>query len=134
MELVEEASSHSESPVRTAAVDACLGLRTERVKSLLRGVALWDQDLMVRKAASITLTDWLGEGAQEVLTDDGTGERVGPLRRAISLAMIRDYERRLVRLSGLSIPAALLVVLGLMWLRLRRGRAEMLRAGVGGPR
>jgi hypothetical protein len=46
--------------------------------------------------------------------------------------MVRDHDKRLARLSHLSIPVSLLVVLGLMWVRLRRDGAEIVRRGIGG--
>ena len=80
------------------AIEAAAALRSERMKGLLCKLALWDENLPVRRAASIALAEWLGPAAQQLLSEGKHGE-VGPVRRAISLAMIRDYDRRLVRLS-----------------------------------
>jgi DNA-binding winged helix-turn-helix (wHTH) protein len=130
--LTDEASKNTDSEVRLRAVDAARLAGGDAMKALLRRLALWDENLMVRKAASIALAEWLGGFAEEILSKNAEGENAGAVRRAISLAMIRDYDKRLVRLSHLSIPVGLLVVGGLMWVRLRRGGTEIIREGVGG--
>ena len=132
--LIVEASRAPEPEVRLQAIEACLLLRDEGMKPLIRKLALWDEDLAVRKAAAIALTCWFPQEAAVLLS---AGERpdekeAGLIRRAISLAMVRDHDKRLAPLSALSIPVAFLVVIGLAWVRLRRGGREILRRGVGG--
>jgi hypothetical protein len=102
------------------------------MKGLLCKLALWDRDLMVRKFASIALAEWIGTAVEDEISDDRDGGHAGLIRRAISLAMVRDHNKRLVRLSHLSIPVSVLVVAGLMWVRLRRDGAEIVRSGIGG--
>jgi DNA-binding winged helix-turn-helix (wHTH) protein len=130
--LIDAASKNTDSEVRLRAVEAARLAGIDEIKALLRRLALWDEDLMVRKAASIALADWLGVGAEAILSENAEGEHVGIVRRAISLAMIRDYDKRLVQLSHLSIAVSLLVVGGLMWVRVRRGGTEIIRQGIGG--
>ncbi len=130
--LIIDASENADSEVRLRAVEATLLLRGDRMRVLLRQLALWDENLMVRKVASIALADWLGLKAEEVLSSSAEDESAGIVRRAISLSMIRDYDKRMIDLSRLSIPVILLVIGGLMWVRLRRGGAEIVRQGVGG--
>jgi DNA-binding winged helix-turn-helix (wHTH) protein len=130
--MISEASESPDPNKRLEAVNAAGVLRTDEMRSLLRRLALWDRDLGVRKAASIELARWLGAGAGEILARDENGERVGSIRRAISLAMIRDQDKRLVSLLSVSMPVGLLVIAGLMWVRLRRNGAEILRQGLGG--
>ncbi len=127
------AAAESTGPaVRLHAADAAALLRTDEMKNLLRSLALWDRDLTVRKTASIALAEWVGTDV-ELLLSDGTGaDKASVIRRAISLAMVRDHNKQLVRLSHLSIPISLFVVGGLMWVRLRRDGAEILRRGIGG--
>ncbi|MEK6300432.1 MAG: winged helix-turn-helix domain-containing protein [Acidobacteriota bacterium] len=129
--LIAEASKSSDPEVRLRAIEGAATLTSEEMKDLLCKLALWDENLPVRRAASIALAEWLGVGAQQALSEHSHGE-VGPVRRAISLAMIRDYDKRLVRLSILEPLVALLVVGGLMWVRLRRDGAEIVRQGTGG--
>ncbi len=129
--LIREASNNPDAEVRLRAVEAAATLKSGEAKELLRTLALWDENLLVRKAASIALAAWLGAGAQTLLAEN-TGSDVGPVRRAISLAMIRDQNKRLVRLSVVEPLVALLVVGGLMWVRLRRDGAEIVRQGMGG--
>ncbi|HJQ24352.1 MAG TPA: winged helix-turn-helix domain-containing protein [Blastocatellia bacterium] len=130
--LIAESSRNADAEIRKRAIEAAAIVRGEPMRELLRELALWDKDLMVRKAASIALADWLGLEAAERLAKDGPGENAGPVRRAISLAMIRDYDKRLVELGRLPLTVALLVVGGLMWVRLRRGGAEIVQQSVGG--
>lgn len=130
--LIIDASRNADSEVRLRAVEAAALLRGDDMRVLLRQLALWDENLMVRKAASITLADWLGLEAEDLLSSSAEDESAGIVRRAISLSMIRDYDRRMIDLSRLSIPVILLVIGGLMWVRLRRGGAELVRQGIGG--
>ncbi|HSO76491.1 MAG TPA: winged helix-turn-helix domain-containing protein [Blastocatellia bacterium] len=129
--LITEAGNSLDAEVRLRAVDAAATLKGGEAKELLRKLALWDEDLLVRKAASIALAEWLGAEAQPFLSQN-TGDEVGPVRRAISLAMIRDQNKRVVRLSVAEPLVALLVVGGLMWVRLRRDGPEIVRQGMGG--
>ena len=129
---IEEASRHADAEIRKRAIEAAAILRGESMREMLRKLALWDDDLMVRKAASIALADWLGLAAEALLAKDVAGENTGLVRRAISLAMIRDYDKRLVKLAHLPLAVSLLVVGGLMWVRLRRGGAEIVQQTVGG--
>jgi len=118
--------------VRLRAVGAAGVSRTPNMKSLLAELSLWDDSLTVRRAAGIALAEWIQTGVERVLSDRGDGERAGLIRQAISLAMVRDYNKHLVRLTSLSIPVSVLVVLGLMWVRLRRDGSEIVKRGIGG--
>lgn len=130
---ITDAGRSSDAETRKRAIEAAAILRSPDMRELLRKLALWDEDLMVRKAASIALADWLGLQAEALLAKPvGAGESAGPVRRAISLAMIRDYDKRLVELAHLPLAVSLLVVGGLMWVRLRRGGAEIVQQTVGG--
>jgi DNA-binding winged helix-turn-helix (wHTH) protein len=130
--LIVEASRHEDPGVRLSAVEASQSLREDAINAMLWRLALWDRDLGVRKAASIALAVWFQEAAGDVLSNDRDEEHAGPIRRAVSLAIIRDYDKRLVRLHRLSVPVSLLVVLGLMWVRVRRNWSEIVREGIGG--
>jgi DNA-binding winged helix-turn-helix (wHTH) protein len=129
---ITDASRSTDAEIRKRAIEAAAMLRSAAMRELLRKLALWDEDLMVRKAASIALADWLGLEAEVLLAKDGAGESTGLVRRAISLAMIRDYHKRLVKLTHLPLAVSLLVIGGLMWVRLRRGGAEIIQQTVGG--
>ena len=130
--LIVEASGHADSDVRLSAIEAAASLRAPEMRELLRRLALWDKDLLVRKCASIALAEWIGTAVEDELSDGHEGAHAGLIRRAISLAMVRDHNKRLVRLTHLSIPVSLLVVAGLMWVRVRRDVAEIVRSGTGG--
>lgn len=130
--LVSEASANADSEVRLCAARAAALLSTSEMTSLLRKLALWDRDLMVRKTASIALAQRIGTGVEQALSGSSRETHAGLVRRSVSLAMVRDHDKQLVRLSHLSIPVGLLVVLGLMWVRLRRDGSEIVRRGIGG--
>jgi DNA-binding winged helix-turn-helix (wHTH) protein len=130
--LIVDASENNDSEIRLSATAAAGLLRIDAMRRLLRKLGLWDRDLMVRKNASIALATWIGTAVEQTLSDGHNGANAGPIRQAISLAMVRDHNRKLVRLSHLSIPVSLLVVAGLMWVRLRRDGAEIVRNGIGG--
>ncbi len=130
--LIADASGNADSEARLRVIEAAALLRTAEMRVLLRKLALWDKDLLVRKSASIALAEWIGTAVEYALSDGHEGAHAGLIRQAISLAMVRDHNKRLVRLSHLSIPVSVLVVAGLMWVRLRRDGAEIVRSGIGG--
>jgi DNA-binding winged helix-turn-helix (wHTH) protein len=130
--LISDAGEDAASEVRLGSIEAAALLGSEAMKTLLRRLALWDQDLMVRKFASIALAEWIGTDVEKSLSGGNGYAHAGPVRQAISLAMVRDHDKKLVRLSHLSIPVSVLVVGGLMWVRFRRDGGEILRSGVGG--
>ncbi len=130
--LIAAATENPESEVRLRAIEVAGLLRTAEMQALLRRLALWDRDLLVRKVASIALAEWIGTEVEDALSDSHEGAHAGLIRQAISLAMVRDHNKRLVRLSRLRIPVSLLVVAGLMWVRVRRDGADIVRSGIGG--
>lgn len=132
LSVLLQAAQSSDPNVRLGAVEGCSALRNPEVKSVLRKLALWDPDLGVRKAASIALAEWLGAAAEDLLANGDDREHVGRVRRAISLAIIRDHDKRLIRFSRMPIPIGVLVFLGLLWVRLRRGGAEIVMQGARG--
>jgi DNA-binding winged helix-turn-helix (wHTH) protein len=140
-DLIIEAATQSDANVRLCAVEACAFRRDENTREVLRHLSLWDGELAVRKAASIALADWFQTEVASLLSKDAEpfaalpnpeGKKAGTIRRAISLAMIRDYDKRLIWLPKLSLPVSVLVVGGLMWVRLLRGGQALLRQGIGG--
>ncbi len=131
-ELIDAALDEQDVEIRLSAIEAAKILRDEKTKALLRHLALWDAELAVRKSASIALADWLQTGVAGIFSKDEAGENVGTIRRAISLAIIRDYDKQLLRLNHLSPLVSLLVVGGLMWVRLLRGGRAILLQGTGG--
>jgi DNA-binding winged helix-turn-helix (wHTH) protein len=127
--LLVEASRHEDPNVRLRAVEACRWAREPAIEEMLRRVSLWDRSLRVRKAASIALADWLGQAAGEMLYDE---KPVGLIRRVVSLALIRDHARHLLSLSWLPIAVRLMIILALVWVRLRRDWAAIVRRSVSG--
>jgi DNA-binding winged helix-turn-helix (wHTH) protein len=132
LDLITEAARHANPTVRLRAVEACRWRRPQETKDLLRSLALWDRALRVRKAGSIALAQAFGTEAQTILSDTIDNEKIGLIRRALSLALIRDYDKSAVRLPKLSIPVSVLILLALIWVRLRRDARDIIRRGAGG--
>ena len=131
-DIVTEAMRHEDASVRLCAVESSRPVRSPELNTRLRTLALWDEDLGVRKAASIELADWFGSAVEAVFAR-ATGEKhVGRIRRAISLAIVREYNNRLIQLPHLSFAVSVMVMLGLVLVRLRRNGIDIIRQGVGG--
>ncbi|MGH7457173.1 MAG: hypothetical protein ACRENG_37835, partial [bacterium] len=126
--LLVEASRHADPNVRLCAIAACRWVRDPAIQEMLRRVSLWDRSLGVRKAASTTLADWLNQAAGETLYH----EAVGLIRRVVSLALIRDYQRHLLPLNRFPIAVRFMIILALIWVRLRRDWAVIVQRSVSG--
>jgi len=130
--LIIEASHHNETNVRLRAIEACRWIRNDETHKMLRRVSLWDRSLHVRKAASIALADWFEQAAGENLYHETNNEKLGLLRRVVSLALIRDYKRHLLPLTKFPLIVRGLVILALIWVRLRRDWPEIVRQSISG--
>ena len=130
--LVIEASRHSDQSVRQCAVESSRPVRNPELNTRLRTLALWDKSLEVRKAASIELADWFGSAVGAVLARTADEERGGRIRRAISLAIVREYNNRLIQLPSLSLAVSVMVMIGLVLVRLRHDGIDIIRRGLGG--
>lgn len=132
VKFLREAGEHESDEVRLCTVNACQALHNPELQEELCRRSLRDGSMAVRKAAGMILADWLGALTQKTLSASTAGKSAGIVRRAVSLALVRDHEKRLAPLSRHYAVVSLLVVLGLLWVRLRRGFPDILRAGFGG--
>jgi len=131
--LFENTCQHPDPEVRICAIQSIGTLANNFVKKLLKNIALWDNDKHVRKSASIALLEKFGaQGEAILLKQDEQGEKAGIFRRAFSLAFVRDYNKSLVHLLHLPISIALMLLLSLIWVRIWRGREEIMRQTLGG--
>ncbi|HYP28352.1 MAG TPA: winged helix-turn-helix domain-containing protein [Blastocatellia bacterium] len=130
--LIEDASRAADPGVRLCAIEAAFLVGDGHAKELLRNMCLWDEDLGVRKAACIALADLFQTRAGDLLFEAQGARAPGTFRRAVSLAMMRDYDKQFVRLASLPVTLSLLVIGGLAWVRLRRDWRDILRKGAGG--
>jgi DNA-binding winged helix-turn-helix (wHTH) protein len=130
--LIVEASQHADVNVRLHAIEACRWLRDSEIKEMLRRVALWDRSLNIRRAASVALADWFGQAAGEILYQKSGDMKAGFLRRVVSLALIRDYKRSLLPLSRFPLGVSGVTILALVWVRLRRNWADIIRQSFSG--
>lgn len=131
-EIIMNACYDENPEIRQRAAESCLSVKNSSIKTILRELALWDDDLLVRKAASIVLVKHYGTDGTKLLADKSGEKQPGLIRRAISLAFVRDYEKKMIRLSDIPVPIILLVVSGLVWVRLRRDQLSILKEVVGG--
>jgi hypothetical protein len=118
--------------VRLRAIEACRWVRDVEIKTMLQRVSLWDRSLRVRKSASIALADWFGQAAGEMLYQATNGEKATLFRRVVSLALIRDHQRDLLPLARLPLAVSGLIILALIWVRLRRDWNAIVRQSIGG--
>ena len=130
--FIVEASRHEEENVRMQAIAACRWIHDEATQQMLQHVAWWDHSLHVRQAASRALAARLGQGAGTALFHEAAGEKISWLRRVVSLALIRDYKNELLPLPQFSLPTRAMIILALIWVRLRRDWPDVVRQGTSG--
>ena len=130
--LIEEALQSENAKVRISAIETVALLPLNQLRTVLQNRALWDDDLMVRKAASIVLAENNGDSSIRAVIATQQETKPGIIRQAISLAFIRDHNKRLFKLRKLPPLVAFLVLSGLVWVRLRREKLEILKSTLGG--
>lgn len=125
-------SIKSDDPeIRIIAIESAKLLKNDEMRDELLRVAFWDKDLSVRKAACIMLVEQYSSKGQKLIVARGT-QKAGIIRRAISLAIIRDHDKNMVHLLKLPFLIAVLVTLGLMWVRVIRESKDIARQTAGG--
>lgn len=127
-----ESTAHTDAGVRLCAITSSRPIRGPELNRRLRTLALWDGDLNIRRAANIELADWFGSAVEAVLARAPGDERPGRIRQAVSLAIVREYNTRLIRLPHLSLAVSVMVMIGLLLVRLRHSGVEIIRQGTGG--
>ena len=130
-EYISESMKNADPKIRIRAIDSATLLKNESMQDKLLALALWDEDLIVRKAASIKLIEQYGKIGQALIAARGW-QKSGVIRRAISLAIIRDHDKNMVHLMQLPLTISVLVTLGLMWVRIFRERKDIVRQTAGG--
>ncbi len=117
--------------IRIKAIESATLLKNEQMRNELLNVAFWDKDLSVRKCASIKLIEQYGLKGQNSIAVRGK-QKAGVIRRVISLAMVRDHDKGMIHLMKLPFMIAVLVILGLMWVRIIRESKDIARQTAGG--
>ena len=128
-DIIMEATHHNQVRVRLHAIESSRLVRSPTINNRLRTLALRDNDLSVKKAASIELADWFGSSVEAILSRPFENEQVSRIQRAISLAILREHNNRLIQLPHVS---SIMVMIGLVLVRLRRSGIDIIRQGVGG--
>ncbi len=130
--IILAAGASPEAAVRLRVIEAGQALPTAATKNLLRASALWDRELAVRRNATLALAEIEPATAEQTLTTPHPNEKLGLLRQSVSLAFMRDHERKLVRLAHHPPVLRFLILLQLVWLRLHRHSNEIIQQGLGG--
>lgn len=124
-EIITESLASEDPKVRMAAAESAIHILHPQVEKKLFHHALWDEDLNVRKTASIVYLKNYGNEGQAKLAKGKNQKKAGLIRRAVSLAFARDFDIHLVYLRKLPLLVALLVVTGLIWVRIYRNRKQI---------
>ncbi len=130
--LTLAAGASSETQVRLRVIEACGLLQTDSAQHMLRELALWDREYVVRRKAALALSEISPATVERTLTSPRAEEKLSWLRQSVSLAFIRDHEAKLVRLAQHPLALRGLILLQLLLLRWHRHREEIMRQGVGG--
>ncbi|MEJ2544679.1 MAG: hypothetical protein P8Y99_11485 [Calditrichaceae bacterium] len=117
--------------IRIKAIESATLFKNDEMRDNLLHAAFWDKDLTVRKAACLMLVEQYGTKGEKLIVAKGN-QKAGLIRRAISLAMIRDYDKNMVHLLKLPFMIAVLVTVGLMWVRVIRESKDIARQTAGG--
>lgn len=128
---ISECIKKDDPEIRIKAIESATLLKNEKMRDELLNVAFWDKDLSVRKCASIKLVEQYGPKGQNSIAARGK-QKAGVIRRAISLAMVRDHDKGMVELMKLPFMIAVLVIFGLMWVRIIRESKDIARQTAGG--
>jgi hypothetical protein len=131
-QFIRNAMQNEAPAVRVGAVETWRFSSTVEGRELVGRLALWDGDFAVRKAASVALASRCGADALGLLSPVAQNAAPGPWRRAVSLAIIRDHDPRLVSRDQLSLKDAFLATFGRACLRLQSEGRDILRQGTGG--
>lgn len=124
-EIIIESLASGDARVRMAAAESALNILHPQVEKQLFHHALWDEDLNVRKTASIVYLKNYGAEGQAKLARGKNQKKAGLIRRAVSLAFARDFDIHLIYLRKLPLLVAFLVVSGLIWVRIYRYRKQI---------
>ncbi|MBN1406932.1 MAG: winged helix-turn-helix domain-containing protein [Calditrichaceae bacterium] len=123
--------NNDDPEIRIRAIESASLLKNDAMRDQLLHAAFWDKDLAVRKASCIMLADQYGTKGQKLIAASGK-QKAGIIRRAISLAMMRDHDKSMVHLMKHPIIIIVLVTLGLMWVRVIREGKNIARQTAGG--
>ena len=123
--IIIEATGNNHSEIRIAAVQSAVPLQDGRLRNILRIMALWDPDWQVRRMASLTLIEKYGtEGLKNLLIKDQEPPP-GLVRRAVSIAFVRDQQPGLIHLREVPWLILILVLGGLAWIRVHRQKKQI---------
>jgi hypothetical protein len=123
---------NDDETVRIAAIESLMIIDHQDLLQILIYSALWDKSLSVRKSAGIMLLKKYGEDSLRFINEKKHDRDAGIVRKAVSLALIRDHQKKLFKPHQLPIILALIVFAGLAWVRLRRARFYILQQTIGG--
>jgi Novel STAND NTPase 1 len=130
--IILEAAVNNQPEVRLAAAQSAVLIQDKRLKNVLRIMALWDTDWQVRRLASLILTEKYGNEGLKYLQIKEQEPPPGLVRRAVSIAFVRDQQPELIQLWKTPPLILILVLGGLAWIRIHRQKKQIWLQTIGG--
>ncbi|UCF63172.1 MAG: winged helix-turn-helix domain-containing protein [bacterium] len=129
---ISQAFRNSNPDIRMAAIQSGRHLKNDQLMVLLTHHALWDEDMSVRRAAGIVLAEKYPDNYLKSMLSQETDSKAGIMRISISLAFVRDHDKRLFQLRKLPWLISMTILLGLISVRIRRSRFLISKQTIGG--
>jgi DNA-binding winged helix-turn-helix (wHTH) protein len=123
--IILDAAGNKQPEIRLAAVQSAVLIQDDRLKNVLRIMALWDTDWPVRRLASIVLIEKYGNEGLKYLQNKDQEPPPGLVRRAVSIAFVRDQLPEMIQLRKVPLLILMLVLGGLAWIRLHRQKTRI---------
>ena len=126
-DLIIKSLENKNPETRISAIEATQYIVNNELKNYLTEAALKDKDLSVRKSASIVLSKIYGNHVISILENKQQRSLNFLFQHAISLAFIRDYNKKLINLRNINLLISILIMTGLSWVRFLRQKTEILK-------
>ena len=130
--LIMDAVSHGKPEIRLSAIQSTIYIQDPRLLKILKVITLWDTNWQVRRLASkILIEKYKDQGLVQILKRD-QDPSPGLIRRAISVAFVRDQQPDLIQLWKVPPVIRFVVIGGLAWIRLHRQKTQIWQHTRGG--
>jgi len=123
--IILENAGNERPEIRMASVKSSVTVQDSRFKNVLRIMALWDTEWQVRRLASIILIEKYGNEGWEYLQKKDQEPPPGLIRRAVSIAFVRDQQPGIIQLRKVPLMILMLVLGGLAWIRVHRQKTKI---------
>lgn len=130
MDLLITSVVNKNPETRISAIEASQYIIDNKLTNYLTEAALKDKDLSVRKSASIVLSKIYGNQVISILENKQKRSLNFLFQYAISLAFIRDYNKKLINLRNINLLISIFIMTGLSWVRFLRQKKEILNLAI----